>query len=1489
MERILRISQRLRLQAGRQLRQTWKWVGEQGIRWQLAAVIGLTIVLPIVNWLDEQASYNIAPAAALIMKSPQALQQYLSYDAKNAAYKFTPPDRVALSAGQSLGGADYSASLPSDAKQGISVTDPQYKQSVSFTPAFGVNNAKNVQGHIVYPLTSAHGQLIYTLAGNALKEDIVLYGSMSDQANFSYKLQIPAGLEARMMPDGSVGFYGADPVLYGNINYGSDSDRQKVELAKQKQPKNYLMYAIPAPVVKGSNSAKAEFRLNGEQLTVQVNGLGKAHFPLTIDPSFVLSSSADWAKGQNEDNIDFSVANQIGRADVTGGTIDSNGWVANATGAASNAGGYPVVAYNGRLYQAYGGTVYYASLNSSTGAVSSWTSSSSWNASYGTTGPQNLVLYNGFLYLVNGLDTGNTTAVQYAKINSDGTVGSWVLSANQTTASHGNAGSAIAYNGYLYAVTGYSTAGGGYTAVSEYAPIHSDGSLGSWTATSAFPQGQTFGGLAAYNGVLYMVGGNNGNTPSSSVYMAHVKSDGTLGTWVATASISGARMGVGITQLNGYLYIMGGCTSLSSGSSCNTAGLQSDTQFAAVNSDGTLKNWQTTAAAFANARWKTEATSYNGYLYILGGCLGTTGCGSSGFLSDLQYSKVDSAGALGKSVTLSPSLNYTARNAAAVATHAGYIYVAGGCNTATCSTANGFLTDVAYAKLGTDGTLGDAGCGANAWCDFTSSALPGGTAAICTAGSIQGRAGAGAVIYNGWLYVSGGLAPTGTIVCNSTAVMNDVVAIRLGAVQDAGGAPQGSWTAAGSNTWSTASWGVSAVTFSSTLYVIGGDNNAGGTTSLVRYATINGDGTLGAFATTSAGMTISRTFAAAVVAKGALYVLGGYTGSNASSDVIYGVISSNGNISSWTDLGNQSWSARRYVQANYFNGKIYISGGMNASNTILSDIEYAQVNDNHTLGSWVDSPVSLTTARAAAGSVIVNGFLVQVDGCTAVSTNCTAFTNNTEVVPLNNGGSGVAVKATVDANQLVPLSCGSCTRYAGPTISNRTDYQMLALNGYLYVIGGCNDYDPGQTVCSNPLTDVQYSKINTDGSLGAWAQTGALTGISGAGHSASGTRTGAHGFVAGGALYVGGGCESWNLSTGGCNNTLTDVLYAVPAANGTISSWNDSGGTLTNSANHIEYYNGYMYQIVQTTTSTAIKYAAVNLSTHAIGANSNTASPNLSRASLDTTIYNGYMYIGGGYSTNGDPPRSDVEFAKINSNGTLGSFNFTSNMPFNVQSGDFEAVNGYLIALPGWTGGSFGGFSGNCYNHISAAPIMSDGSLGQWTESSTILDTTYTFLFHAVSNGMVYTSGSCGSPRSFDGSIREIAFAAQPRVAHYSKLMATDQPTMPSNFFANLSQLALNSSITFSLATASTASGSFGNFTSWNNPSPWTKNPVSVPGTGAGGYFLNIMLDDSRSYAFGAGASTVNFFQLNYHPNPSTRLRGGKTFNSGQVQSLDAP
>ncbi len=307
-----------------------------------------------------------------------------------------------------------------------------------------------------------------------------------------------------------------------------------------------------------------------------------------------------------------------------------------------------------------------------------------WTATTSMSSPRNAftsVAYNGYLYVLGGTvdDITRFNDVQYAPINSDGSVGTWrsTTSFNAGRRSH----TSVVYNGYLYVIGGTPTGGGMLNDV-QFAPINSDGSLGGWQNTTSFTTGRLCHSSVVYNGYLYIIQGfyASAAAPLTDVQFAKFNPDGSLGAWQSTTTFSPARWGLKSIAYNGHLYSMGG--SNWNGSYYTL----SDVKYASTNADGTLNSWQD-AAPLIQSLDGPSLVAYNGFLIVAGG--GHTPVGG---MSDVTYSMIGANGSLGPWHNTTP-LN-SPRSAFGSVEYGGYLYVIGGQDNFGHA-----LDDVQYAKI----------------------------------------------------------------------------------------------------------------------------------------------------------------------------------------------------------------------------------------------------------------------------------------------------------------------------------------------------------------------------------------------------------------------------------------------------------------------------------------------------------------------------------------------------------------------------------------------------------------------------------------------------------------------------------------------------------------------------------------------------------------------------------------------------------------------
>ena len=118
----------------------------------------------------------------------------------------------------------------------------------------------------------------------------------------------------------------------------------------------------------------------------------------------------------------------------------------------------------------------------------------------------------------------------------------------------------ISYNGYIYEIGGVDN--GTIESTVYYAPLDSNGSVGTWTSTTALPQTLQSPTSVIDNGYIYTMGGYNGTTEQSTVYYAPINSNGSIGSWnTSPISLPQALWVATSSVYNGYVYEMTGLNS----------------------------------------------------------------------------------------------------------------------------------------------------------------------------------------------------------------------------------------------------------------------------------------------------------------------------------------------------------------------------------------------------------------------------------------------------------------------------------------------------------------------------------------------------------------------------------------------------------------------------------------------------------------------------------------------------------------------------------------------------------------------------------------------------------------------------------------------------------------------------------------------------------------------------------------------------------------
>jgi len=285
-----------------------------------------------------------------------------------------------------------------------------------------------------------------------------------------------------------------------------------------------------------------------------------------------------------------------------------------------------------------------------------------------------IAVWNDHIYVFGGAENDSWAfldSIERATINPDGSLGVWEI-LSLTLPAHQYQHESIAIGGYVYLMGGTNTSTGQNLVEVFYAEIQADGSLGSWQTTSPMNEPRNRFGVTSANGYLYAMGGQNGSNYLNSVEYAQILADGSLGPWQTTSSLITPRNGLDVVTVNDSIYVLSGFNLSQT--------YISNTEYVAVQPDGTLGQWQTTASLNIPRGLLAAATNGDS-IYVFGG---TTGPGHDG----VSQSEV---AAINTDHTLAPwqyttSMQPDRAGAAAVWAN-GYIYVTGGATYGTFLTA----------------------------------------------------------------------------------------------------------------------------------------------------------------------------------------------------------------------------------------------------------------------------------------------------------------------------------------------------------------------------------------------------------------------------------------------------------------------------------------------------------------------------------------------------------------------------------------------------------------------------------------------------------------------------------------------------------------------------------------------------------------------------------------------------------------------------------
>jgi len=298
-------------------------------------------------------------------------------------------------------------------------------------------------------------------------------------------------------------------------------------------------------------------------------------------------------------------------------------------------------------------------------------------------------------------------------------VAGWQPMTAMTTARAGAA--VIQVNGVIYAIGGVN--GEDFMRSAEYSRIDSDGRLDPWQLSSPLKEQRGFFAVAYNKGYVYVVGGGNG--PSGhhllrTVERAAVLPSGDLGPWEEELNqLVYPRRCAKLVVVGNDLYAIGGFSGV----------LQDTVERARIQPDGHLGPWALLDNKLTMPRYIHVVKKNRKGIYVIGG---HSEVGGTGQTAVEWRPLLDPNGDVPWRRT---AAMHTGRYALEAAAHDDFLYAMGGLNGAR------YLNSIEKAQLAPDGSL-------QPWTQTTplSSTL----------------ANFGTVVYKDWIYVVGGTTSGGT-------------------------------------------------------------------------------------------------------------------------------------------------------------------------------------------------------------------------------------------------------------------------------------------------------------------------------------------------------------------------------------------------------------------------------------------------------------------------------------------------------------------------------------------------------------------------------------------------------------------------------------------------------------------------------------------------------------------------------------------------------
>lgn len=333
------------------------------------------------------------------------------------------------------------------------------------------------------------------------------------------------------------------------------------------------LYAVVGDAFTGGNTQpgngqpwKQQYQFNIAQSNEITDWRAGTALPATINTATVLVT-------KNRVYLMGGLVNTTASNAVYTAAINSDGtlgaWTSSTALPVTNRFGHSFVTKN-RVYLVCGEfngqsntTLTYTAPINADGTLGTWTAGPSLpsGSAYGSA-----FVTNGRAYVVGGYSGSIVNTIYYAPINSDGTLGAWVSAGTFPIQIYNTM--TIVTNNRVYTIGGITTGSGSsqYVTAIYTCAINSDGSLGTWSTSSSFPTDLYYSQAVVVKNKVYVIGGyTSAGGYSSSVYTAPINADGTLGSWTSSTALP-VKIGNGqVIVTASKVFVLGGIGGVNGG------------------------------------------------------------------------------------------------------------------------------------------------------------------------------------------------------------------------------------------------------------------------------------------------------------------------------------------------------------------------------------------------------------------------------------------------------------------------------------------------------------------------------------------------------------------------------------------------------------------------------------------------------------------------------------------------------------------------------------------------------------------------------------------------------------------------------------------------------------------------------------------------------------------------------------------------------------